>query len=149
MINQPNEQREMLTTTHYDSLGIPRTATIYEIRTAYHHIFQINHPDNTRARRPFAQGQADKVIQKAHAAWQVLSDPTAHRHMTSRCQRKIRSRHGLPALVSLSRVAHQAQNPNNRGDQARQKREQQDSQMIPMIRIPSLIKRPRRLSTAP
>jgi DnaJ-class molecular chaperone len=56
--------------THYDTLEIPRTATINEIQKAYRNLAKIWHPDQNPHDREFAE----KKFQYITKAYEILSD---------------------------------------------------------------------------
>lgn len=56
---------------HYEVLGVPRTATHDEIRSAFRKIAMRCHPD----RNP-GNADAEADFKAAAAAWEVLGDPT-------------------------------------------------------------------------
>jgi DnaJ-class molecular chaperone len=61
--------------THYDVLNVSRSASMSEIKTAYHRILLKSHPDKTHMLGPFARSIADQKIRAANAAWEILSTP--------------------------------------------------------------------------
>lgn len=69
----------MSNTTHYETLGVSRTASMLDIKSAYRKILLANLPDKTHALGPFAQSQANKSIRAAYAGWEVLSNPISKR----------------------------------------------------------------------
>jgi hypothetical protein len=57
--------------SHYDELGVSRTATHAEIRRAYRHLMRTLHPDSN-------DGRVDAVrITKVNEAWNVLSQSSS------------------------------------------------------------------------
>lgn len=64
--------------THYETLGVSRSADRETVRRAYLVIARANHPD----RQPSGQSQrveAERKIRAANAAWNILSDPAKRR----------------------------------------------------------------------
>lgn len=58
------------TMTHYDTLEIPRTATLNEIQKAYRNLAKVWHPDHNPQDRDFAE----KKFQYITKAYEILSD---------------------------------------------------------------------------
>ena len=56
--------------THYESLGVPSSATAQEIRRAYLRQARLHHPD---------VGGGDRAMQALNEAWAVLGDPARRR----------------------------------------------------------------------
>ena len=54
--------------THYDVLGVPRSASADEVKRAYHRMAREHHPD-VRA------GSSGDPMVEVNAAWAVLGDP--------------------------------------------------------------------------
>lgn len=54
--------------THYDVLGVGRTASTSEIRAAFRHLARAHHPDTS------ASGSAESLA-PINEAWRVLGDP--------------------------------------------------------------------------
>ena len=59
---------------HYEALGLSRTATLAEIKTAYRLMAQRTHPDS----QPRMHGDATEFL-LVRAAYDTLSDPDARR----------------------------------------------------------------------
>lgn len=59
---------------HYETLGVARTATMDEVRRAYHVQARRWHPDRAGARAPAEAGRADDAMRRVNEAWRVLSD---------------------------------------------------------------------------
>jgi len=64
--------------THYDVLGVPRTADRETIRKAYIAIARASHPDKQSA-SAVQREVADRRIRSANAAWNELRDPERRR----------------------------------------------------------------------
>jgi len=62
--------------THYDVLGVPRSASAEEVKRAYHRMAREHHPD-VRA------GTSGDPMVEVNAAWAVLGDPV-RRHTYDR-----------------------------------------------------------------
>lgn len=60
--------------SHYDVLGVPRSAGTAEIRRAYLRLARRHHPDH-HAGDPRAVREAEDRMRRINAAWHVLSDP--------------------------------------------------------------------------
>jgi DnaJ-domain-containing protein 1 len=60
--------------THYETLGIPKSANANEIKNSYHSLVKIYHPDRF-AEGSKAHAQAEKRIREINAAYAVLSKP--------------------------------------------------------------------------
>lgn len=65
--------------THYETLGVPRTATADEIRRAYHVQARRWHPDRAGGAAPAELGRAEDAMRRVNEAWRVLSDPGRRR----------------------------------------------------------------------
>ncbi len=62
---------------YYEVLGVPATATVHEIRTAYHTRISRYHPDRNSSK------QATAVAVLLNAAWEKLGDPECRRRYDS------------------------------------------------------------------
>lgn len=65
--------------THYEVLGVARTASAAEIRRAYLELARRHHPDFHGGDSPAAQEAARRRMQEVNAAWHVLGDPARRR----------------------------------------------------------------------
>jgi hypothetical protein len=65
--------------THYETLGVPRTATPEEIRRAYHSEARRWHPDRSAGRSAAEAKRADEAMRRVNEAWRVLGDPARRR----------------------------------------------------------------------
>ncbi len=65
------------TSTHYDTLGLPSTATQPEIRRAFRSLARELHPDRHHQSAPDQAEAASRRMREVNAAWAVLSSPTA------------------------------------------------------------------------
>lgn len=65
--------------THYEILGVSRSATTDGIRRAYHAEARRWHPDRATARAPGDVGRADDAMRRVNEAWRVLGDPDRRR----------------------------------------------------------------------
>lgn len=61
--------------THYEVLGVPRTATPAEVRRAYVALAREHHPDFHTVDDPDEQARSAERMRAANEAWRVLSDP--------------------------------------------------------------------------
>ncbi len=59
----------------YGVLGVPRTATTAEIRSAYLALARRHHPDRMSGRPASEQAVAARRMAQVNAAWTLLSDP--------------------------------------------------------------------------
>jgi curved DNA-binding protein CbpA len=57
--------------THYETLGIRKTASSLEIKASYHKLAKLYHPDVTH----LARVEAEKQIREINIAYSVLSKP--------------------------------------------------------------------------
>ena len=60
---------------HYDTLGIPKTATEKEIKQAFRALSMKFHPDKVKSKTPEEQEEANRKMQEINSANEVLSDP--------------------------------------------------------------------------
>ncbi|HEX7168225.1 MAG TPA: DnaJ domain-containing protein, partial [Acidimicrobiales bacterium] len=65
--------------THYDVLGVPKDATLAEIKRAYLRQARLYHPDNHAASVPVVRDEAERSMQRLNAAWTLLQDPARRR----------------------------------------------------------------------
>ena len=65
--------------THYEVLGVPRSATPAEIRRAYVELAREHHPDFHTVEAPAAQDAATERMRAVNEAWRVLSDADRRR----------------------------------------------------------------------
>ena len=65
--------------THYDTLGVPRSASMEEIRRAYRQLARRLHPDRHLHSPPDEAARAERRMREVNAAWAVLSDGEAKR----------------------------------------------------------------------
>lgn len=61
--------------THYQVLGVSRSASADEIRRAHRQLAQLLHPDRQGAAGPAERNLAERRMREVNAAWTVLSDP--------------------------------------------------------------------------
>ena len=71
--------RSITSVTHYEVLGVARTATPAEVRRAYVVLAREHHPDFHTVDSPAAQEAAADRMQSVNEAWRVLSDPERRR----------------------------------------------------------------------
>jgi hypothetical protein len=65
--------------THYEVLGVARTAPSAEIRRAYLRLARAHHPDFHTAGGPGEQAAAERRMRDVNEAWRVLSDAELRR----------------------------------------------------------------------
>ncbi len=65
--------------THYQVLGVPRSASTQEIRTSYRQLAYLLHPDRQGGGSPAEQRLAERRMREVNAAWTTLSDPAKRR----------------------------------------------------------------------
>jgi curved DNA-binding protein CbpA len=61
--------------SHYQTLGVPPSASADEIRTAYRNLARRLHPDRHRLRSPAEAALAERRMRDVNEAWRVLGDP--------------------------------------------------------------------------
>jgi DnaJ-class molecular chaperone len=61
--------------THYEVLGIAKTAAAEEVKAAFRRLARLNHPDRNPGDRA-----AEERFKLAAAAYEVLSDPAKRQH---------------------------------------------------------------------
>jgi curved DNA-binding protein CbpA len=61
--------------SHYDVLGVARSASHDEIRAAYHDRARALHPDRVASQPSSSQDEARRAMQDVNEAWRVLRDP--------------------------------------------------------------------------
>jgi curved DNA-binding protein CbpA len=61
--------------SHYQTLGVPPSASADEIRTAYRDLARRLHPDRHRLRSPAEAALAGRRMRDVNEAWRVLGDP--------------------------------------------------------------------------
>jgi hypothetical protein len=66
--------------THYETLGVPPTASPEEIRRAYRQQARQYHPDRHLQSSPTAAASAATRMAEVNHAWSVLSDPATKEH---------------------------------------------------------------------
>jgi hypothetical protein len=66
--------------THYDTLGVPSTASSEEIRRAYRRLAQRFHPDRHLQSSAVEAANASRRMRDINRAWSVLSDAAARQH---------------------------------------------------------------------
>lgn len=75
--------------THYDTLDLPRTATINDIRKAYRELAKFWHPDQNPHDRQFAE----KKFQFITKAYEILSDSDKKKKYDSTLEPDIKQKH--------------------------------------------------------
>ena len=76
--------------THYDVLGVDRTASAAEVRKAYLQLAREHHPDfHTTASDAFRLAN-EREMQRINEAWAVLSDADRRRTYDERYQQEQR-----------------------------------------------------------
>jgi hypothetical protein len=81
--------------THYETLGVARTATADEIRRAYHAQARRYHPDRAGDRPAAEARRAEEAMRRVNEAWRVLGDD--HRRRDYDRDLDVSSRVGSPA----------------------------------------------------
>jgi hypothetical protein len=70
----------MLVVTHYEVLGVARTAGKDEIRRAYVTLARTYHPDFHTADDSATKAESERRMQALNQAWEILSEPTRRRN---------------------------------------------------------------------
>ena len=65
--------------SHYDVLGVPRTAGTDAVRHAYLQLARQLHPDRYIDAGPARRSEAERSMQEVNEAWRVLGDPGRRR----------------------------------------------------------------------
>jgi hypothetical protein len=65
--------------THYEILGVAPSATVDEIRRAYHAQARRWHPDHAGDRSGVEAGRSEDAIRRINEAWRVLGDTSRRR----------------------------------------------------------------------
>jgi DnaJ-class molecular chaperone len=63
-------------TTHYETLGIPREASAWQVKHSYRRLVKMCHPDKFPS-GSLAQADAEKRIRDLNIAYSVLSKPAS------------------------------------------------------------------------
>lgn len=74
--------------THYDTLGVARTADTAEIRRVYRQLVRRHHPDLTTGRPESDRRRAEARIRELNQAWSVLGHADARRDYDRELQRR-------------------------------------------------------------
>lgn len=77
--------------THYDTLGVPDTATTVEIRASYIRLARANHPDFHVADELHGRELAESRMREINAAWAVLGHEKRRRDYDRELTRTVRS----------------------------------------------------------
>jgi hypothetical protein len=77
-------------TTHYDTLGVPETATTVEIRASYICLARVNHPDFHATDDPQSRELAESRMREINAAWAVLGHEKRRRDYDRQLTRTVR-----------------------------------------------------------
>jgi hypothetical protein len=80
--------------THYEVLGVARTADHAEIRQAYHRAARRWHPDGFADRSPGEERRAEAEIRRINQAWEVLGDEARRKTYDLELQQGIVGRGG-------------------------------------------------------
>lgn len=64
---------------HYETLGVPPTASADEVRTAYLRRARALHPDRQTGLSADARDRAGQAMVQVNSAWNVLKDPASRR----------------------------------------------------------------------
>lgn len=70
----------MQVVTHYEVLGVARTAGKDEIRRAYVTLARTYHPDFHTSDDAATKAESERRMQALNQAWEILSDPTRRRN---------------------------------------------------------------------
>jgi len=65
--------------THYDTLGVPPTATAKQIAAAYKRKARLVHPDRHHGADARVMAEAERAMRAVNEAWEVLGDPVHRR----------------------------------------------------------------------
>lgn len=65
-----------MTRTHYQVLGVARTASSSQIRTSYRQLAYLLHPDRQAGATDAEKRLAERRMREVNVAWTTLSDPT-------------------------------------------------------------------------
>jgi hypothetical protein len=65
--------------THYQVLGVPRSAGADDIRRAHRQLAQVLHPDRQSGATDAERRLAERRMREVNAAWTVLGDPVRRR----------------------------------------------------------------------
>jgi hypothetical protein len=65
--------------THYDVLGMRRSATQAELRQAYLQLVRDHHPDRHAGSAPDVQARAERRMREVNEAWHTLGDENRRR----------------------------------------------------------------------
>jgi hypothetical protein len=66
--------------THYDVLGVRRTATQAELRAAYLRLVRDHHPDRHATSPPEVRAAAEQRMRQLNEAWQAVGDHERRKH---------------------------------------------------------------------
>ena len=98
--------------THYETLGVPPTASPEEIRRAYRQQARQFHPDRHLQSAPAAAASAASRMADVNHAWAVLSDPATKEHYDLELA-LVRAKAGRPTAPSAgARPASAAPRPS-------------------------------------
>ncbi|KAF2848391.1 heat shock protein DnaJ, partial [Plenodomus tracheiphilus IPT5] len=65
--------------SHYDTLGVQRSASVDEIRKAFRSLQLKYHPDKTNHLSRDVQNESEALSKQLNVAYETLSDPVARR----------------------------------------------------------------------
>lgn len=65
--------------THYDVLGVPRDASLTELRQAYLGLVRVHHPDRHASAGLAERARAEEQMRRVNEAWSELADPERRR----------------------------------------------------------------------
>lgn len=86
---------------HFGVLGLARGATSAEVRTAYHKLAKLCHPDRHAQSGPEIREAADKLFARVSEAYRVLADPA----LTAKYEEQLKKKPGdVDAAEQLARV---------------------------------------------